>query len=176
MEHIGPVTRLKDLFKEKDTQAKDYKDKYLRALADLDNYRKRMEKETEEFRRFAKVDFFVQILPVLENIDRAICGASEGGAKDSFFQGMEIILRQFKDTLKAMGLTEYSALGETFDPARHEAIGTTECVDKPDNTIIEEVSKGYMVGGKVVKPARVIVTCLKHEEEGGSEHAENNRD
>ena len=146
----------------------------MRALAELDNYRKRMEKETEEYRRFAKVDFFVQILPVLENIDRAIKGVSENSAKDSFFQGMEIICRQFKDTLKSMGLTEFSALGEIFDPSRHEAVGTTERGDQPENTIIEEVSKGYLVGGKVIKPARVIVSCLK--QEGGCEHAENNRD
>lgn len=187
MGFIGPVTRLKDLFKEKDTQAKEFKEKYLRALAELDNYRKRMEKDNEEFRRYAKVDFFVQILPVLENFDRAMAGAGEN-AGDGFFQGMEIICRQFKETLGSMGLKEFSALGETFDPARHEAIGTAECMGKPENTVIEEVSKGYMVGAKVIKPARVIVACLKkepekkeemseekeameeREEEGGSEH------
>lgn len=174
MDHIGPVTRLKDLFKEKDTQAKDYKDKYMRALAELENYRKRMEKEMEEHRRFAKVDFFVQIIPVLENIDRAISGVGETDAKDGFFQGMEIICRQFKDTLRSMGLKEFSALGENFDPSRHEAVGTADVGDKPENTIIEEVTKGYMVGDKVVKPARVIVACQK--KEGGSENAENNRD
>jgi molecular chaperone GrpE len=191
---IGPVTRLKDLFREKDTQAKEFKDKYLRALAELDNFRKRTEKDNEEFRRYAKVDFFVQILPVLENFNRAMDGAGEN-VRDNFFQGMEIICRQFKDTLGSMGLKEFSALGETFDPARHEAIGTAECVEKPENTIIEEVSKGYMVGAKVIKPARVIVSKLKREpekeeekpeekvemkeereEEGGCEHVENNRD
>lgn len=173
MNKKGPVTLLREIFKEKDIQNKELKDKYMRALAELDNYRKRMEKEMEESRRFAKVDFFIQILPVLENIDRAINGAGESVAKDSFFQGMEIICRQFKETLRSMGLTEFSALGQLFDPSQHEAIGKLECTDKPENTIVEEISKGYVVGGKVIRPARVIVACLK--QEGGCEHAENNR-
>lgn len=171
MEHIGPVTKLKELFKDRDKQASEYKDKYLRALAELENYRKRMEKEMEDSRRFAKVDFLVQIIPVLDNLDRAMKEA--GGNYDGFFQGIEIICRQLKETLRSMGMTEFSSLGEEFDPARHEAVGMVECDDKPDNSVVEEISKGYVVGGKVVKPARVIVARQK---QGGNENAENNRD
>lgn len=170
MEHIGPVTKLKELFKDRDKQAREFKDKYLRALAELENYRKRMEKEMEDMRRFARVDFLVQIIPVLDNLDRAMKEA--GGNYDGFFQGIEIICRQLKETLRSMGMTEFSSTGEEFDPARHEAVGMIECDDKPDNSVVEEISKGYAVGGKVVKPARVIVARQK---QGGNENAENNR-
>jgi len=169
----GPVTRLKELFQEKESQSKDLKDKYLRALADLDNYRKRTEKDMEEYRRYSKVDFFIRIIPAIENLDRAIDGCVLNGNYESFYKGMEIIHRQIKDTLKILGLVEFSGLGEIFDPTRHEAMGMVETDEKPENTVIEEISKGYMVGGKVIKPARVLVARSKPE--GEKEHAENNR-
>jgi molecular chaperone GrpE len=86
---------------------------------------------------------------------------------------MEIIQRQLKDTLKALGLVEFSGLGEKFDPARHEAVGMIETDAQPENTVIEEISKGYMVGDKVIKPAKVLVARPKSE--GEQENAENNR-
>jgi molecular chaperone GrpE len=173
MNKKGPVTRLKEIFKEKESQNKDLKDKYLRALADLDNYRKRTEKDMEEYRRYSKVDFFIQIIPVLENLDRAICGCELNGNYESFYKGMEIIHRQIKDTLKTLGLVEFSGLGEIFDPSRHEAVGMVETDAKPENTVVEEISKGYMAGEKVIKPARVLVAKFKPE--GEQENAEDNR-
>ena len=169
----GPVTRLKEVSLEKDAQVKDLKDKYLRALAELDNFRKRTEKDMEEYRKYSKVDFFIQIIPVIDNLDRAIGGVESNPNYESFFKGMEIIHRQVKDTLKALGLVEFSGVGEKFDPARHEAVGVIETDAKPENTVIEEVCKGYMVGEKIIKPAKVLVTRSKPE--GGHENVENNR-
>jgi len=173
MDIKGPVTRLKEIFLERETQAKDFKDKYLRALAELDNFRKRTEKDMEEYRKYSKVDFFIQIIPAIDNLDRAIGGCELNANYESFYKGMEIIQRQLKDTLKVLGLVEFSGLGEKFDPARHEAVGMVETDAQPENMVIEEISKGYMVGDKVIKPAKVLVSRPKPE--GEQENAENNR-
>jgi molecular chaperone GrpE len=170
----GQVTRLKEIFLEHENQAKDFKDKYLRALAELDNFRKRTEKDLEEYRRYSKVDFFIQIIPVMDNLDRAINGCELNANYESFYKGMEIIQRQMKDTLKALGLVEFSGLGEKFDPARHEAVGVVDTDAQPENTVIEEISKGYMVGEKIIKPAKVLVSRPKSAE-GEQENGENNR-
>ena len=126
----------------------------------------------EEYRKYSKVDFFLRIIPAMDNLDRAIGGCELNANYESFYKGMEIIQRQLKDTLKALGLVEFSGLGEKFDPARHEAVGVVES-DTRENTVIEEISKGYMVGEKVIKPAKVLVSRPKSE--GGQENAENNR-
>ena len=173
MSRKGPVSRLKDEVTEQETEIKNLKDKYLRALAEWDNYRKRMDKDFEDFKKYAKVDFFIKILPVLDNFDRALSGAELSQDIENFRNGLEIIDRQLKDTLKALGLKEFSGLGEAFDPNRHEAIAVVDTNEKPENTIVEEISKGYMVGDRVIKPAKVLVS--KHVE-GGQENGENNRD
>ncbi len=196
MEKKGPVGKLMEELEKKDEEIKEFKDRYLRALADLENYRKRMEKEFDSFRQYAHVEFLRSILPVLDSFERALGGANmekedtgaESPAGDavadsldgqpdrgsrSYMQGYEIIYRQLKDTLKTMGLSEFSSLGELFDPARHEAVGTVVDDAKPDDTVVEEISKGYAVKERVIKPAKVVVS---KQSEGGSENVENNRD
>jgi len=168
----GPVTKLKETLLEKETETKNLKDKYLRALAEFDNYRKRVTKEFEDYKKYANIDIFMKIIPVLDNFDRALSGAEINCNFENFYKGVEIINRQLKDTLKSLGLTEFSGLGQTFDPARHEAVAVVSTNDKPENIIIEEISKGYMVGDRIIKPAKVLVS--KHTE-GGQENGENNR-
>ncbi len=183
----GPVTVLKERVAALASENKELKDKYLRALAEFDNYRKRMEKEFDDYRRFARVDFFMKIIPVLDNFDRALSGAELNGNFEPFYKGMEIIQRQLKETLKSMGLEEYSGLGEPFDPNLHEALGVIMVEDRPENIVIEEVSKGYKVGDRVIKPARVLVSKQREKEtseetkkeeeriEGGEENGKDNR-
>ncbi len=172
MEKRGPVTKLKEDIAKKEEEIKQFKDKYLRALADLENYRKRMEKEFDSFRQYAYVEFLRKILPVLESFERAKDGAIVDNDNSSYTEGVEMIYRQLKDTLKSMGLDEFASLGEVFDPARHDAVGTVVDDEKPENTVIEEVSKGYVVKERVIKPAKVLVSKRS---KGGSEDAENNR-
>jgi molecular chaperone GrpE len=173
MKRVGPVTKLKNEIKEKEKEIKEWKDKYLRALAELDNYRKRMDKEFDEHKKYSKVDYFLKIIPVLDSFDRAISGAEVNADLETFQKGVEIIYRQLREALKSCGLVEFSALGQTFDPSRHEAVATVETNDTPVNTVIEEISKGYIVHDKVIKPAKVFVSKQK---EGGQEDGENNRD
>ncbi len=170
----GPVTRMKEELKEKEIENKELKDNYLRALAEWDNYRKRMENEFVEFKKYAKVDFISKLLPVFDNFDRALAGAEMNQDFESFYKGIEIIERQLRDTLKSMGLTEYSGLGEEFDPALHEAVGVVRTNAHPENIIVEEISKGYKVGDRVIKPAKVLVSKSEEEEKGGQENGQDN--
>jgi molecular chaperone GrpE len=173
MEKKGPVTKLKEELKNRDKEIKEFKDKYLRALADMDNFRKRMDKEIDSYRKYAQVEFFNKIIPVLDSFDRAVDGASLENNHEKYAQGIEMIYRQLKDALRIMGLEEFSSLGEYFDPARHEAVATVVNNDKPENTIVEEISKGYIVQERVIKPAKVLVS---KQNKGGNEDVENNRD
>lgn len=172
MEKKGPVTRLKEKIKEREEEVKDMRDKYLRALADMDNYRKRMERELDSFRQYAQVEFFNRIIPVLDSFERAIDGAQVENDYAKYAQGIEIIYRQLKDALRSMGLEDFSSLGEAFDPSRHEAVASVVNDEKPENTVVEEISKGYMVRERVIKPAKVLVS---KQSKGGNEDVENNR-
>ncbi|MEO0184390.1 MAG: nucleotide exchange factor GrpE [candidate division WOR-3 bacterium] len=174
MARKGPVSQMKEEIKSKEGEIKELKDNYLRALAEWDNYRKRMENEFAEFKKYAKVDFISKLLPVLDNFDRALAGAELNPNFESFYKGVEIIERQLRDILKSMGLIEYSGLGEQFDPALHDAVGVIANDTHPENTIIEEISKGYKIGDRVIKPAKVLVS--KPEAKGGQENVQDNRD
>jgi len=170
----GPVTLMKEDLEKKESQIKELRNDYLRALAEWDNYRKRMENEFNEFKKYAKVDFLEKMIPVLDNFDRALAGAESNPDFESFFKGIQIIERQLRDVLKSIGLVEYSGLGEQFDPSLHEAVGVVATNDHPENTIIEEISKGYKIGDRVIKPAKVLVS--KPDEKGGQENVQDNRD
>ncbi len=173
MKRKGPVTRLKEEIEEKNKQAEELNDKYLRAYADLDNYRKQMQKKMEDYRRSYEIEFFNKIIPILDSFDRALSGAEFNANFDNFYKGVEIIHRQLKEALKSLGLIEFSGLGEVFDPSRHEAVATVSTDEQPEDIIVEEISKGYIVDDRVIKPAKVYVSKQK---EGGQKDDENNRD
>ncbi len=173
MKRKGPVTRLKEELHEKSEEARKAHDKYLRALADMENYRKLMQKQMNDFRRSTKYEFFEKVIPVLDSFDRALNGAETDSNAEHFLKGIEIIHRQLKEALKSLGLVEFSGIGEAFDPTRHEAVATVPTDKHPENTVIEEVHKGYIVDDRVIKPAKVFVSKQK---EGGQEDGENNRD
>lgn len=172
MKRKGPVTKLKENISQKEIELKELKDKYLRALAELDNYRKQIEKELDDRKKYGMVEFFMSVIPVLDSFSRALSGGEMNSDFDNFYKGVEIIHRQLRDALKSLGLVEFSGLNETFDPSRHEAVATVETNEKPENTVIEEISKGYMVDDRIIKPAKVYVSKQK---EGDEEDGKNNR-
>jgi molecular chaperone GrpE len=172
MEKKGPVGRLKEKIEHQASELRDLKDKYLRALADLDNYRKRMERELDSYRQYAQVEFFNTIIPVLDSFERALNGINIESDCDQYAKGMGMIYRQLKDSLRSLGLEDFSSLGENFDPARHEAVAAVVNDEKPDNTVIEEICRGYIVRDRVIRPAKVLVS---KQSEGGNENAKDNR-
>jgi molecular chaperone GrpE len=130
-------------------------DMYLRALADFDNYRKRVERERGAVARSGKREVLRALLDVLDNFDRAF--SHIGDAPSSVFQGVQLLQRQIMALLEAQGVLPLKSLGETFNPELHEAIGTVESEDVEPGTVVEEVQRGYRWGDEVLRPARVRV-------------------
>lgn len=131
------------------------KELYLRKLADFDNYRKRQEREMGEFRRYAKAELMRDCLPVVDNLERAL--AVPGGDGSGLREGVELVLRQFKDVLARNGLSEVDPIGQPFDPAHHEAISRNEVEGVLEPTVVQVLQKGYVLGERLIRPALVIV-------------------
>lgn len=140
-------------------------DKLLRARAEFDNYRKRADREREEIGRAATTAFVKQILPVLDSLDRAV-KALESEAPPEWCKGVELVRQQFADVLAKSGVEQIDALGKTFDPGFHEAVMTSEVPDAEAGAITAVLEEGYTSGGKLVRPARVVVNRGPDQESG----------
>ena len=133
-------------------------DQLLRRQAEFENYRKRVERERTEDRHKARADLLVELLPVMDNFERALTSLQGSGADAAGLRhGVELIHRQLKDALTKFGLQPVEALGQTFDPHLHEAV-TIEATDEhKENTVIEEFERGYKLGDRLLRPAKVKV-------------------
>lgn len=170
--------RLKELKENGDfyqRMANENFDKYLRAMADMDNYRKRAAKDYLEKENEANRNLVAKILPVLDNMDRALssakgmCDESEG--LHSFYQGLQMIDQQIHRILETEGLTLMKCEGQPFDPTMHDAVLLVESGQHQPNTVINEVEKGFMFRDKVLRPARVTVSKAKESAEPRAEQA-----
>jgi molecular chaperone GrpE len=133
------------------------KNKWLRALADFDNYKKRMAIEREQFVQFANENLITETLPILDGFIRAMDAASQMKAGAEMIKGLALIKRQLEDVLKKHGVLEIEAIGKPYDANLHEAILQKE--DKgPEGIILEEMQKGYTLHGRVIRPSMVIVS------------------
>jgi molecular chaperone GrpE len=137
-------------------ESRENYDRFLRATAELENYRKRTAKVRSESREEALRDVLLQIAPILDNMRRAL--VQDTDELQSFKDGIELINNQFQETLRGYGLEEIEAMGQPFDPSVHEALLEVEHADHPAGTVVEEMEKGYKLNNKVVRPARVIVS------------------
>lgn len=133
-------------------------DKLLRRQAEFENYRKRVERERAELYQHGRDDVLLQFLPVVDNFERALSSLEESeGDAEALRRGVELIHKQFSDALAKLGLETVEAVGHTFDPHVHEAV-TTEATDKhKENTVIEEFQRGYKIGDRLLRPAKVKV-------------------
>ena len=129
---------------------------YLRKLAEFDNYRKRTDKEREEFRRVAAEGIVRELLPVVDNFDRALTHAEEADPK-VFLEGIQMIARQMWELLQREGLEPIDPVGSSFDPEQHEAVQTVEDSEHEPGTVVSVFSKGYSFGGRLMRPAMVVV-------------------
>ena len=132
----------------------DVNDKYLRLAAEYDNYRKRTAKEKESIYGDAKADTIKPLLAVYDNLERGIAQYDEA---DVHRQGLELILRQFTETLTKLGVTEIEAQGQPFDPEKHNAVMHVEDESAGETTVVEVFQKGFMIGDKVLRFAMVKV-------------------
>jgi molecular chaperone GrpE len=135
-------------------------DLYLRARADLENYRKRAQREKEDLARFANENLLREILPVADNLERALEHARQGDSdsdSDGLLQGVAMTLGQLQRVIEKFGAIPVRSVGEPFDPARHEALGQVECAEHPPNTVVQELQRGYLLNDRLLRPAMVMV-------------------
>jgi molecular chaperone GrpE len=143
-----------------DTRAEleETKDKFLRSLADFDNYRKRIAREREQLTRCATEDLIRHLLEVVDNLERALSSASEDRDFEGLHRGVELIYQHIKEILDKQGLCPISCLGEAFDPNYHEAVMTMEAEGEESDRVIEEIQRGYTLDGRVIRPSKVVVS------------------
>jgi len=154
-EHQGEtINKLKGKLKEAEGKAKEYLDGWQRAQADFVNIRKRDEEAKQEFLKFAKSDIIEQLMPALDSLELSL----PHGNKE-----LEVVYKQLLSILKSNGLEELNPAGEIFDPSKHEAISTVEVgAEEEDHKVIEVVQKGYILHGKIIRPAKVRVGEFKN--------------
>jgi molecular chaperone GrpE len=133
------------------------KDSLLRTAADFDNFRKRTRRELEDARRGGREDLLRAILPVFDNLERAIQSAGRATDVKSLAEGLSMVQRQFVDSLGREGISRVPTVGHAFDPAVHEAIQQVETADHAPGTVLAEVQPGYILGDRLVRAAMVVV-------------------
>ena len=145
-------------------EAMQYKDSWMRACADLENYRRRVRKEKEEAARFGNEGLIRELLPVLDNLESAVAHAEQNpGEQKGLLEGVKMTIDLFCKALEKFGAVPFSALGEPFDPARHEAMGQMESADKAPNTVVMEMRKGCFLHERLLRPAMVMVASAPRE-------------
>ncbi len=132
----------------------DINEKYMRTLAEYDNYRKRTIKERETIYPEAKATVVEKFLPLIDNFSRALESAEQ---KDAFYEGIVMLKKQFDDVFTALGVEEIVAVGETFNPELHNAVMHVDDEEQGENVIVEEFQKGYKIGDRVIRHSMVKV-------------------
>lgn len=140
------------------TPEEDYKEKYFRQLAEMENARKRLQKEKMEMMKFASDNLLSELLLPIDTFENALGFADKMSDETrNWAIGFQMILGQFKEILASHGIHSFSALGDTYDPHRHEAVEIEETSEHPEGTILQEFMKGYKSGERILRPSRVKV-------------------
>jgi molecular chaperone GrpE len=156
-------TRQDDLterLKEKEKEAAENYDRYVRTLAELDNFRKRTAREKADLVKYGNENLLRDILPMIDNLDRALKHAETSCDFEAFKSGLEMLRTQFVASLERHGLEAMACVNETFDPNLHEAMLQVESDAHEDSQIVDEFEKGYLLHGRLLRPAKVSV-CKK---------------
>lgn len=143
---------------ELERQVEEHQQRALRAQADFDNFRRRTLKEKEELAQYASMKLVTELLPVLDNFERAIDASRGSGDFDALSKGVEMIFRQLGGVLEQEGLKRMETVGQPFNPEFHQAVMQVESDEHEEGTVVEELQKGYMLKDKVIRPAMVKVS------------------
>jgi molecular chaperone GrpE len=145
-------------------QLEDKQDRLLRTLAEMDNLRRRAQRDREDYVKYASETLLRDLIPVLDNFDRALAAARAAGESGTVVSGVELIQRELLRVLEKNGLSRYSAMGERFDPTRHEAIARVVSAEQAPDTVVHETAAGYLLNGRVLRPAMVAVAAAPDED------------
>lgn len=161
-----PVATPEQQLADAEARAAEHWAAYLRAMAELENYRKRMGRELEAARQYGIERFAAEILPVADSLGLGLDAASTADPV-ILIEGHRATLRQLQKAFASAGITELDPAGQPFDPRLHEAMTTQPSADQPPNTVLQVVQKGYLLNGRLLRPARVIVSTLPAPSPGG---------
>lgn len=152
-----PPEKLQAQLDEKTRESSEYFDKWLRLRAEMENFKKRMQKEKADHLRFGNEDLLKALLPILDNLNRAIDHGKNGRENSSLLAGVEMIHKELLNILERFGVKPIQAAGEVFDPEKHEAISQEES-DLEANRVVAAVQNGYLYHDRLLRPAKVIVS------------------
>ncbi|MDP7171309.1 MAG: nucleotide exchange factor GrpE [SAR324 cluster bacterium] len=148
-----------DLLEKERARAKNMEDRYLRVNAEFENYKKRMIRESSDRFKFFNLDLIKELLPSLDNIERAISHAkSDHTDVESMIVGLEMVNKMTHEVFEKFGVTRINTVGEEFDPNIHQAVGVVDSDAVPDNQVVEECLGGYSLHGRIIRPAMVRVS------------------
>jgi molecular chaperone GrpE len=151
------IDGLRAALEEKGRQIAELNDRHLRSHAEFDNYKKRLARDQMERMRFALEPLLRELLPVLDNLERALAHATGMSNSDKWIEGVNLTHKQFLDVLGKFGVMPIAALGKPFDPSVHQAVAQKTVADAESNTVVEELQRGYMLHERVLRPAMVVV-------------------
>ena len=160
---LSPLEQLEEQVRLKDEEILKQKDTFLREKAELDNFKKRLTKEKEDFVQFANERLLKELLQIEDNLERAM--EAPNATLESLKEGVEMIQKQFKDFLKNQKVEVIEAFGKPFDPNLHEVLNQQESEEHEENTVIEEYSKGFTLNGRILRPAKVVISKKPAEKE-----------
>ena len=160
---LSPLEQLEEQVRLKDEEILKQKDTFLREKAELDNFKKRLTKEKEDFAQFANERLLKELLQIEDNLERAM--EAPNATLESLKEGVEMIQKQFKDFLKNQKVEVIEAFGKPFDPNLHEVLNQQESEEHEENTVIEEYSKGFTLNGRILRPAKVVISKIPAEKE-----------
>jgi molecular chaperone GrpE len=166
------LDNLRQQLESKELEAKQNHDRFLRQLAEMDNFKKRTAREKEETIKYGNEGLVRDLLPILDNLERAVEHVQGGGNGKPLLEGIEMILKSLLEVLQKHGVTQISAKGEPFDPQKHEAFAQVEREDLVANTVVEELHKGYLQFDRLLRPSLVSVAKSPETKKKGSDPGE----
>jgi molecular chaperone GrpE len=149
---------LKNLLAQKIQEAEDNYSRLLRLAAELENIKKRQEREVSELRQFANENLLKELLPVLDNLERALEHGRQSETPEPLMEGLDLVNQDFLKVLGRFGVTPIKSAGEPFDPTYHHAVMEEEAPEVEDQTVLKELQKGYLLQNRLLRPAMVVVS------------------
>ena len=140
-------------------ELKAQQDRYLRLAAEFENYKRLAQRDQRESARFANENLLKDLLPIIDNLERAVSFAKDGHNQGGLIKGVELTLKQFNETLEKYSVKRITSIGERFDPSRHEAVARVDSRNAPEATVLQEHQPGYLLHERILRPSMVTVAA-----------------